>query len=132
MNWFKKLKTIFIKEKPALPPPPQLPQIEPPKPTIPGRRGVYNAERYEKAKRTKAAKGLSMKGKNNPMYGKHHSEEVKQIIREARLRCDPSKTGMSGKSQSEEFRENFRKWMAKSREDRRKAKIEEQKKKWLV
>lgn len=55
---------------------------------------------------TKKEIGESLKGKNNPYYGKTHSEDAKKKMKEKRSRQPPP---MLGKSHSDETKEKIRK-----------------------
>jgi group I intron endonuclease len=88
-----------------------------------GKEQCYNTSKYSDS----PMRGLSKE--QTPMYGKNHSAETKQLIRDARLIQDDPRTG---KTHSEETKERIRKaklanpsraWLGKTRDEETRKKI---------
>lgn len=88
-----------------------------------GKEQCYNTSRYSDS----PMRGLPKE--QTPMYGKNHSDETKQLIRDARLIQDDPRTG---KTHSEETKERIRKaklanpsraWLGKTRDEETRKKI---------
>lgn len=89
----------------------------------------YNLDRRH-SEESKHKRSEAYKGENNPFYGKHHTEETRQKLKDNHADFKGEKHPMYGKQHSEETKQKLRK--PKSEEHKQKLRKPKSKYKWLT
>jgi len=85
---------------------------------MPNNRGKHHSEEYKK-KMSEAKKGKNI-GENHPMFGKHHSEEYKKKMSEARKGREPWNKGIPWSEESKKKMSESHKGKSPSEETKKK------------